>query len=103
LPWVAAPLVLLALNLAIAVPTTPGHVGAFEAAVVVALELLGCARPAALAFALVYHALMVLPVTAVGIVVFWRLRRAAEPGLAAASSTELVVVGSLDTSDGEGL
>jgi hypothetical protein len=61
--------VLLAVNVAIAVPSTPAQVGVLEAGAVLALAGLGVDRTSALAFALVYHAVHVLPVTVAGAVV----------------------------------
>lgn len=63
--WVAF-LVILAVDVALLVPTTPGGLGAFEAAVVGALALLGHPPERALAFGLAYHALQVIPGTLVG-------------------------------------
>ena len=64
----AAPLlVLLALAVALAVPSTPGGFGALEMGAVAALRLLGVEAAPALAFALVYHAMQVIPVTLLGL------------------------------------
>lgn len=60
-------LVYLALNLAMVIPGPPGHVGTLEAGAVVALAALGVNADLALAFALLYHAIHVLPVTLVGL------------------------------------
>lgn len=64
--WAAPLLVLLVLNLAIAVPSTPAQVGPFEAAAAGALALLGVPGEPALAFAIIYHAMQVIPVTLLG-------------------------------------
>jgi uncharacterized membrane protein YbhN (UPF0104 family) len=66
-PWPTAALVLLTLNLAIALPSTPGHVGAFEAGAVAGLSALGVRLAPALAFALVYHVMQVAPVLLAGL------------------------------------
>jgi len=87
LPFAAALLVLLTLNLAITLPSTPAQIGAFEMGAIVALELLGVERERALAFALLYHVMQVVPVTLAGLGglrLAWRLR--GETALA--SSTE---------------
>jgi hypothetical protein len=60
--------VLLAVNLAIAVPSTPGQIGVLEAAAVLALGAMGADHGEALAFALLYHACHVLPTTLCGLV-----------------------------------
>src|SRR5262245_15564651 len=68
LPFGGALLVLLAINIAITLPTTPAHVGSFELGALVALQLLGVGREQALAFALVYHAMQALPLAVIGLV-----------------------------------
>jgi uncharacterized membrane protein YbhN (UPF0104 family) len=67
LPWAAPLVVLLAISAATAMPSTPGHVGTLELAAVGALMLLGVGREQALAFALLYHAMQVIPVTLIGL------------------------------------
>ncbi|MFN8178138.1 MAG: lysylphosphatidylglycerol synthase transmembrane domain-containing protein [bacterium] len=54
-------LVYLAVNLAIAVPLTPGQVGVLEAGAVLALASAGVGQSEALAFALIYHAVHIVP------------------------------------------
>jgi uncharacterized protein (TIRG00374 family) len=51
----------------IAVPSSPGFVGVFEAAIVVALALYGVPQERAVAYALTYHAATFLPITAIGL------------------------------------
>ncbi len=77
LPIVDWLFVFLALNLAIALPATPGQVGVMEAGAVIALSLLGVAGSDALAFALLYHAAHIVPTTVLGVPALLRLRRAA--------------------------
>jgi uncharacterized membrane protein YbhN (UPF0104 family) len=69
---------LVAINVAIVVPTTPGQLGAFEAGAVAALLSRGVDSDLALVFALVYHAAHVLPATVAGAVVLatWKPSRA---------------------------
>lgn len=67
-PWPGALLVLFTLNLAIALPSTPGQVGALEIGAVVGLNILGVPKDPAVAFGVLYHALQVLPLLAVGLV-----------------------------------
>jgi uncharacterized membrane protein YbhN (UPF0104 family) len=59
-------LVLFTLNVAIAIPSTPAHVGALELGAVVALKILGVPREPALAFAVLYHAMQILPLLVAG-------------------------------------
>ena len=64
--WREALGVFVGVNLALAVPSTPGQVGAFEAGAVLALVALGVPQDRAVAFALVYRVVQWVPVTAVG-------------------------------------
>jgi uncharacterized membrane protein YbhN (UPF0104 family) len=66
-PWATPALVLLGGNLAIAVPSTPGQWGALEAGVIAGLSIAHVPVPAALAFALVYHVMQLLPIVLVGL------------------------------------
>jgi uncharacterized membrane protein YbhN (UPF0104 family) len=70
--------VFAAVNLAIAVPSTPGNVGAQEAGASLALMATGVDRDTAVAFALVYRAAQWLPTTLLGaaLVVFRPRERA---------------------------
>lgn len=67
LPAAAPLLVLLSLAVMLAVPSTPAGIGALEMGAVAALRLLGVDPGHALAFALVYHAMQVVPVTLLGL------------------------------------
>ncbi len=67
-----AMVVLLAINVAMAVPSSPAGAGAFEGAVVVVLTLAGIGKSPAVAFALLYHLVQVVPVTLAGTLVVWR-------------------------------
>jgi uncharacterized membrane protein YbhN (UPF0104 family) len=68
-------LVLLSLNLAIAVPSTPAQVGAFELGASAPLALLGVPPERALAFALLYHVMQALPTTLAGLPLLRAVRR----------------------------
>ncbi len=59
--------VFLAINLAIAIPAAPGHVGTLEAGAVLALMSMSVSRETALAVALIYHGVHLLPVAAGGV------------------------------------
>jgi glycosyltransferase 2 family protein len=72
-------------NLAIAVPSTPASVGAFEAGAALPLIALGIEHDAAIAFALIYRAVQWLPVTLAGGLVWTRRMVAPQPGRARAS------------------
>jgi uncharacterized membrane protein YbhN (UPF0104 family) len=58
--------IFVAINLAIAVPSTPGNLGVFEAGAVLTLGTLGVGPSEAFTFAILYHAAHVIPVTVVG-------------------------------------
>jgi glycosyltransferase 2 family protein len=60
--------VLLAINVAILIPSTPGHVGVMEAAALAALLAVGVSPERALAGAVLYHAVQIVPGTALGLV-----------------------------------
>ena len=66
-PPAAWGLVLFSVNLAILLPSTPAQVGILEAGAVVALSAAGVPAAPALAFALAYHAVHLLPTTALGL------------------------------------
>jgi uncharacterized membrane protein YbhN (UPF0104 family) len=66
-------------NLAIAVPSTPGSVGAFEAGAALPLIALGVEHDAAVAFAFVYRAVQWLPLTLAGALVWARRMVVSEP------------------------
>jgi uncharacterized membrane protein YbhN (UPF0104 family) len=66
LPPAAPLLVLVAVSLVLAFPSAPAGIGSLEVGAVAALRLLGVDEAHALAFALVYHAMQVIPVTLLG-------------------------------------
>jgi uncharacterized protein (TIRG00374 family) len=61
-------LAFLTVNLAIVVPSTPGQIGVHEAGTVLALSALGIEPNVALAGALIYHAVHVVPTTVIGLI-----------------------------------
>jgi len=79
-------LVVVAINLALILPSAPAAVGVFEAATVVALSAFGVTTSTALSAALVLHLLNFVPYLAAGGVVLHLLARgrpAGEPTLGA--------------------
>lgn len=74
LSTVAGMFVVVAIGLSMVLPSAPAALGVFEAAVVAALAAYGTGRSDALSYALVLHALHVLPFAAVGIPLLLRLR-----------------------------
>ena len=65
-PGVAC-LVLLSIAVAICVPVAPGHAGTLELGAIAALDVLGVPRDRAVAFALLYHAMQIVPVVIAGL------------------------------------
>lgn len=57
-----------AIVFSIALPSSPGFVGVFEAAIIVSLGFYGIDRDTALAYALTYHATTFVPITLLGLV-----------------------------------
>jgi glycosyltransferase AglD len=83
LPLIASILVLVAVNLALAFPVaTPGNVGTLELGATLALLEFGVPKGEALAFAVCYHLLQVVPI---GIIGFVLLSRRVAPTAALAS------------------
>jgi uncharacterized membrane protein YbhN (UPF0104 family) len=75
LPLLSSLLVLLGVTLALVLPSAPAGIGALEVGAVAALHVVGVDDAHALAFALVYHAMQVVPVTALGILPMRQLLR----------------------------
>jgi uncharacterized membrane protein YbhN (UPF0104 family) len=73
LPIAAGLLVLFAIAMTVMWPSTPAQVGALEVGALTALDLLHVDAEAALAFALLYHVVRVVPVLAVGLILEMRL------------------------------
>jgi uncharacterized membrane protein YbhN (UPF0104 family) len=72
-------LVYLAVNLASALPSTPGQLGLIEAGAVFALVGLGVGPNHSMAFALLYHLAHLLPITLLGLPILWRFRSGRRP------------------------
>jgi hypothetical protein len=68
-----AMVVLLGLNAALALPSMPASAGAFEAGVTLVLILAGVPKGQAVAFAVLYHLVQVVPVTVAGAAVISRV------------------------------
>jgi uncharacterized membrane protein YbhN (UPF0104 family) len=73
-------LVLLAVNIALALPVaTPANIGTLEIAATLALVELGVSKERAVAFALAYHLLQIVPIAIIGAAIAVRARLAAPP------------------------
>jgi uncharacterized protein (TIRG00374 family) len=79
LPLVAAMLVVVAVNLVQILPSSPAALGVFEAATIVALSVYDIDNAEALSYAIVLHAVNVLPFIAVGLVLVRRAFQARSP------------------------
>ena len=66
LPFIAGWVVLAFVGIGISVPSAPGYLGVFHFAAKLALETFGVASSTALAYALLYHASAVVPITLLG-------------------------------------
>jgi uncharacterized membrane protein YbhN (UPF0104 family) len=73
LPIAAGLVILFALNLTIMVPSTPAQVGALEVGALAALDLLHVPSEQAITFALLYHAVQVIPLIIIGLALEHRL------------------------------
>lgn len=74
-PIAGALFILFSFNLAIAIPSTPAQVGALQLGALVATRILGIPDEPALAFALLYQAMQVIPLLVVGLITARSVRR----------------------------
>ena len=72
LPESAAFTVIAVLSLGVSLPSSPGFVGVFQGFCIVALALFGVSRSVALGFSIVLHVSGYVPVTAIGLLYFWK-------------------------------
>ena len=72
-PWHGAFVMQSLVNFGLAIPSTPGFVGVFEALVRASLTIYGVEAAAAISFAVAYHFCSYAPITVVGL---WSLTRA---------------------------
>jgi uncharacterized protein (TIRG00374 family) len=68
----ATAVVLLAICLAMMIPSTPGYIGPYHASVAYALVLYNIPLEKALSFSLVFHAANYIPITLAGFLYLWR-------------------------------
>lgn len=72
--WSGALLVLVIVNVAISIPSTPAQLGTLELGALLPLvDILHVAKEPAIAFALVYHATQIVPTLILGLALEWRL------------------------------
>ena len=72
LPIYGAMLAVAIVNFGILLPAAPGYIGTFEFFSVAALGLVAIEKSEALSYALVLHAVLVVPITLIGMVYFFR-------------------------------
>ncbi|MFH1132783.1 MAG: lysylphosphatidylglycerol synthase transmembrane domain-containing protein, partial [Pseudomonadota bacterium] len=72
LPWYAPATILLYASLGTAIPSSPGYVGTFHYFVVLALERFGVDRTRSVSFAIVGHAVTIIPFTLFAILALFR-------------------------------
>lgn len=72
-PFSAALFLQGVLGIGVALPSSPGFVGVFEAAAVAGLAVYGVSRDLAFSWAVGYHVLSFIPITVIGILYFVRL------------------------------
>lgn len=70
--WEAAPFVTAVTSLGVAIPSSPGFVGTFQALIVKSLEVFQIDRTPAFTYSVGFHAVNYLSVTAVGLWYFFR-------------------------------
>ncbi len=66
LPFAAAVLVTVAINLSLVLPSSPAALGVFEAATIIALNAFDVPQAEALSYALVLHLLNLVPFLIIG-------------------------------------
>lgn len=71
LPWAAGWLMLVSLAIGVALPAAPGLVGTFHYAAIVVLVVYGVERADAISYAIVLHAVSVVPILALGLFFVW--------------------------------
>ena len=72
LPAYAAFTIMAIIALGVTLPSSPGYVGVFQAACILALALFGIPRGMSLSFSIVLHVVGYIPITAIGLVYFWK-------------------------------
>jgi uncharacterized membrane protein YbhN (UPF0104 family) len=71
IPIGGAMLILFTFNLTVAIPSTPGQIGALQVGALAATSLMHIPKEPALAFALLYQAMQIMPLLVVGLLVHW--------------------------------
>lgn len=72
-PLVAGLLILVALQVGISLPAVPGNIGIFQYICVLVLGLFGVGETVAFSYGVLLHAIVMLPTTLIGVVLFWKM------------------------------
>lgn len=72
-PFVVGLLILVALQVGISLPAVPANIGVFQYICVLVLGLFGVDETRAFSYGILLHALVMLPTTLIGILLFWRM------------------------------
>jgi uncharacterized protein (TIRG00374 family) len=78
-PWTMPFFLQGILVIGVALPSSPGFAGVFEAAAVAALAVYGVGRDSAIAWAVAFHVASYVPITAIGMYYFFKLKIVADP------------------------
>jgi uncharacterized protein (TIRG00374 family) len=89
LPWDASLVLMVVCALAVMLPSGPGFVGTFEVGARYGLELFGVPENTALSYAVYYHAVQFLPITALGFYHLWRESLSLRKAVEAETETEI--------------
>jgi glycosyltransferase 2 family protein len=73
MPIMASIFVVIILQIGISLPSAPGTIGVFQYGCIVALGFFGVAQSTAFSYGILLHAIVMLPTTLVGIVLFWMM------------------------------
>lgn len=72
IPLTSSIFVVIAINLAIALPSAPGNLGTFEFAAILAYSFVGVDKATGLGIGIFFHFLQIIPTTLIGLFFYWR-------------------------------
>jgi len=87
-PWTMPLFLQGILVIGVALPSSPGFAGLFEAAAVAALGVYGVGRDSAIAWAVAFHVASYVPITAIGMYYFFKLKIVPDPSRRARFASE---------------
>lgn len=77
-PVIASLIVVIILQIGISLPSAPGTIGVFQYGCIVALGLFGVGETTGFSYGIVLHAIVMLPTTLIGVLLFWTMGMAAK-------------------------